>query len=44
MFASLFSGYTVIGVPNEAFKLGGFSIRWIPSLMAIVTGYFGTPV
>jgi Na+/proline symporter len=42
LFASLFSGYTVIGVPNEAFKLGWLSIRWLPTLMAIVTGYFGT--
>lgn len=42
LFASLFSGYTVIGVPNEAYRLGWFSIRWIPSLMGIVMGYFGT--
>lgn len=42
LFASLFSGYTVIGVPNEAYALGWLSIRWIPSLMGIVMGYFGT--
>jgi Na+/proline symporter len=42
VFASLFSGYTVIGVPNEAFRNGWSSLRWIPTLMAIVTGYFGT--
>ena len=44
LFASLFSGYTVIGVPNEAFRLGWTSIRWIPTLFAIVTGYFGTGI
>jgi Na+/proline symporter len=42
LFASLFSGYTVVGVPNEAYRLGWYSIRWIPSLMGIVAGYFGT--
>jgi Na+/proline symporter len=42
LFASLFSGYTVVGVPNEAYNLGWVSIRWIPTLMAIVAGYFGT--
>jgi Na+/proline symporter len=38
LFASLFSGYTVIGVPNEAYATGWASIRWIPSLMGICTG------
>ena len=42
LFASLFSGYTVIGVPNEAFRNGWASLRWIPTLFTIVTGYFGT--
>mmetsp|Transcript_5352 Transcript_5352/g.8452 ORF Transcript_5352/g.8452 Transcript_5352/m.8452 type:complete len:135 (-) Transcript_5352:15-419(-) len=42
MFASLFSGYTVVGVPNEAFALGWQSLRWIPSLAGINFGYFGT--
>lgn len=27
LFASLFSGYTVVGVPNEAFYTGWFSLR-----------------
>ena len=44
LFASLFSGYTVIGVPNEAFKLGWESLRWIPSLLGICLGYFGTGI
>lgn len=42
VFASLFSGYTVVGVPNEAFNQGWMALRWIPTLMAVVTGYFGT--
>jgi len=41
-FASLFSGYTVVGVPNDAFKNGFFITWWIPSLMAVVAGCFGT--
>ena len=28
-FASVFSGYTVVGVPNEAGNTGFFAIRWI---------------
>lgn len=44
LFASLFSGYTVVGVPNEAYKNGWLAIRWIPTLMGIVTGYFGTGI
>jgi Na+/proline symporter len=42
VFASLFSGYTVIGVPNEAFRNGWSALRWMPTLMSIATGYFGT--
>ena len=41
-FASLFSGYTVVGVPNSAFKSGFFITWWIPSLMSVVAGMFGT--
>ena len=42
MFASLFSGYTVIGVPNEAFRNGWTALRWIPTCAGIVVGYAGT--
>ncbi len=42
LFASLFSGYTVVGIPNEAYKSGWQSIRWIPTLMAVVAGFYGT--
>lgn len=37
-FASVFSGYTVTGVPAEAAKRGFFSMRWISGLLAIVVG------
>lgn len=42
MFASLFSGYTVVGVPNEAFRTGWASLRWFPSAIGVVAGYAGT--
>ena len=41
-FSSLFSGYTCIGVPNDAFRNGFFIVWWIPSLMSVVMGCFGT--
>ena len=31
-FASLFSGYTVIGVPNEAYKSGWSALRWMSTV------------
>uniref|UniRef100_A0A7S2XU93 Uncharacterized protein n=2 Tax=Attheya septentrionalis TaxID=420275 RepID=A0A7S2XU93_9STRA len=42
MFASLFSGYTVVGVPNEAYRTGWLALRWIPSVLIITFGYMGT--
>jgi Na+/proline symporter len=42
MFASLFSGYTVVGVPNEAFTTGWASLRWFPSVIGVVGAYAGT--
>ena len=38
----MFSGYTVVGIPNEAFAQGWYSIRWIPSLTGICWGLMGT--
>lgn len=38
MFASLFSGYTVVGVPNEAFFTGWFSLRWMASGVSLLFG------
>lgn len=32
----------MVGVPNEAYKNGWTSLRWMPTLMAIVMGYVGT--
>jgi len=31
LFSTIFSGYTVIGVPNEASSLGYFAVRWLTS-------------
>jgi Na+/proline symporter len=42
IFASLFSGYTAIGIPNEAYNKGWTALRWMPTTAAIVMGYFGT--
>lgn len=42
MFASQFSGYTVVGVPNEAFRTGWQALRWMPTSCALVMGYFGS--
>jgi len=44
LFASLFSGYTVIGVPNEAFEHGWFALRWTPTAWMICIGQVGTSV
>ena len=44
VFASLFSGYTVIGIPNEAFRRGFYAFRWMPSTAYIAMGYIGTGV
>jgi Na+/proline symporter len=32
IFASLFSGYTVIGVPNEAYNTGWAALRWMSTI------------
>ena len=44
VFASLFSGYTVIGIPNESFRRGFYGFRWMPSTAYIAMGYIGTGV
>ena len=44
VFASLFSGYTVVGIPNESFKGGFQGFRWMPSTAYIAAGYIGTGV
>ena len=41
LFASLFSGYTVIGIPNEAYKTGWQSLRWMPSFAYCAAGLAG---
>ena len=42
VFASIFSGYTVVGIPNEAYNKGWTALRWMPLLFSIFIGYFGT--
>ncbi|KAL7547831.1 hypothetical protein ACHAWF_011103 [Thalassiosira exigua] len=33
MFASLFSGFTVVGMPNEAYNLGFYCLRWVNAMV-----------
>ena len=42
VFASIFSGYTVVGIPNEAYTSGWEALRWIPFMLSIFVGYWGT--
>eukprot|EP00523_Entomoneis_sp_CCMP467_P001185 CAMPEP_0168750260 /NCGR_PEP_ID=MMETSP0724-20121128/17173_1 /TAXON_ID=265536 /ORGANISM="Amphiprora sp., Strain CCMP467" /LENGTH=730 /DNA_ID=CAMNT_0008798261 /DNA_START=26 /DNA_END=2218 /DNA_ORIENTATION=+ len=42
VFASLFSGYTVVGIPNEAYRSGFYSFRWMPATAMILLGYICT--
>ena len=43
IFASFYSGYTVVGIPNEAYQQNGFmALRWVAAGFGIITGYFGT--
>ena len=42
VFASLFSGYTVVGIPNEAYKLGWYSLRWMPTSALVGLSFYGT--
>jgi Na+/proline symporter len=45
VFASIFSGYTVIGVPNEAYNSTGWSnLRWVAICWMVIFGYLGTSV
>ena len=41
VFASLFSGYAVVGIPNEAFRTGWQALRWIPQGAAYSAGVAG---
>lgn len=38
IFASFFSGYTVVGIPTEAFNNGFLAFRWVAMALAVVTG------
>jgi sodium/proline symporter len=39
IFASFFSGYTVVGVPSEAYNKGFFALRWIVSSGVAIGAY-----
>jgi Na+/proline symporter len=41
-FASIYSGYTVVGIPNEAYNFGWEALRWLPWFVSLLLGYFGT--
>ena len=44
VFASLFSGYAVVGIPNEAFRYGWTALRWIPQAAGFSAGVAGAGV
>ncbi|KAA0149876.1 hypothetical protein FNF29_05701 [Cafeteria roenbergensis] len=46
MFASVFSGYTVVGVPSDAFKLGYMALFWVTGTSAVQIGFvlFAPPI
>ena len=44
LFASLFSGYTVVGIPNESFTKGFYAFRWMPSTALIAGGIVCTGI
>ena len=37
-FSTIYSGYTVTGIPEEAFNRGYISLRWIGATLVIVAG------
>lgn len=44
LFASVYSGYTVIGVPNDAYSRGFLSGKWILNVIGNITAYYGTGI
>jgi SSS family solute:Na+ symporter/sodium/pantothenate symporter len=39
IFASTFSGYTIVGIPSEAFSAGFTSLRWLGICVSIFASY-----
>lgn len=37
LFSTLFSGYSVIGIPDDTFKAGFFGLRWLASTLPGIT-------
>ena len=44
IFASIFSGYTVVGVPDESYRKGFYGVRWLTSFAYINFGFICTGV
>lgn len=42
LFASMYSGYTVVGIPNESFRTGWNALRWMPTFASVIWGLIGT--
>ena len=40
VFASFYSGYTVVGIPNEAYSNGWVALRWVAAGFGMITGEF----
>jgi Na+/proline symporter len=38
VFASFFSGYTIVGIPKEAYGGGFLAFRWVAMALAVITG------
>jgi Na+/proline symporter len=38
----MYSGYTVVCIPNEAYRTGWIALRWMPSFVGVVWGLIGT--
>ncbi len=37
--ASLFSGYTIVGIPAEAATGGFFALRWVGGILSVAWAY-----
>lgn len=38
LFATMYSGYTVVGVPTDAYVNGWMSLKWMGAILALVVG------
>lgn len=42
LFATLYSGYTISGIPNEAFRTGWMALHWMPMFFTVAIALMGT--